>query len=71
VKKDRYTFLVLIGGLVTLIGLILAFYLQPACLWAVRQEDGSWRIGGRCQKGGVLFRERMREAIRGTRGEGK
>ena len=41
VKQDHFTWLALVGGLVTLLGLVLAFYIQPARAWAVRDEDGA------------------------------
>ena len=61
VKRDSFAWLVLLGGIVTLAGLVLAFWLQPRTVWAVR-EDNKWRIYGRCRKGGVLFREQFVKA---------
>lgn len=61
IKVDRFTWLALAGGLVTLLGLILAFYVQPAKVWAVRGEEG-WMIHGASPKGGALFRERLQRA---------
>ena len=52
------------GGLITLLGLFLAFYLQTCKLWAVREADGSWTLRGSSPKGGALFAERLREAAR-------
>ena len=57
VKVDRFTPLALVGGLVTLLGLVLALYVQPARVWAVRQDDGRWTLYGQSRKGGALFRE--------------
>ncbi len=62
VKVDRFTWLALLGGLVTVIGLALAFYLQPARVWAVRDGSGRWTVCGQCRKGGALFRERFLRA---------
>ena len=62
VKRDRFTPLALAGGLITLLGLLLAFYLQTRKLWAVQNEDGSWTVCGSSPKGGALFAERVREA---------
>lgn len=62
VKRDRFTPLALVGGLVTMIGLILAFYLQLRKVWALRQEDGAWTVCGHSPKGGALFADRFREA---------
>lgn len=61
VKQDSFTWLVLLGGLVTLAGLILAFWVQPRAVWAVREGDG-WRVYGRCRKGGALFRDEFMKA---------
>ena len=65
-RRDRFAPLALLGGLVTLIGLFLALYLQPKALWAVRQENGKWILRGRCRKGAVLMREQMEEALRAS-----
>ena len=61
VKRDRFTFLALIGGLVVMLGLILAFYLQEARMWAVEEPDGTWTVHAACRKGGVLFADQFRE----------
>ena len=61
VKRDRFTFLVLLGGLITLAGLVLAFWMQPRAVWAVREETG-WHIYGTNRKGGALFQEEFSKA---------
>ena len=61
VKRDSFTWLVLLGGLVTLAGLVLAFWLQPRAVCAVR-EGNRWHVYGRCRKGGVLFRDEFMKA---------
>ncbi len=61
VKRDRFTFLALIGGLVVMLGLILAFYLQEARMWAEQESDGTWTVHAISRKGGVLFGDRFRE----------
>ena len=61
IKKDHFTWLALVGGLVTMLGLILAFYMQPAQMWALKQENGLWTIHGRSRKGGAIFREQFLE----------
>ena len=69
VKTDRFQGLALLGGLITMLGLMLAFYLQPVKAWAVEQ-DGSWTVYGRSRKGGALFREEFgRAAGRTEKGE--
>ena len=59
VKKDRFTPLALAGGLVVMLGLVLAFYVQGARVWA--EEDGVWTVHGESKKGGALFADRVRE----------
>ena len=61
VKRDRFTWLVLLGGLITLAGLILAFWMHPRTVFAVREENG-WHVYGRCRKSGILFREEFLKA---------
>ncbi len=61
IKQDHFTLLALLGGVVVLIGLFIAFYLQPKKLWAVETGDG-WSVCGVCRKGGSLFREQLLEA---------
>ena len=61
VKRDSFTWLVLLGGLITLVGLVLAFWLQPRAVWAVREGNG-WYVYGRCRKGGALFRDEFLKA---------
>ena len=62
VKRDHFTWLVLIGGIITLAGLVLAFYLCPAAVCAVEEEKGIWRVRAKSSKGGVLFRETSEKA---------
>lgn len=62
-KQDNYTWLALLGGLITMLGLILAFYLQPRQLWAVENEDGSWTLHGYSRKGGALFADQVRNQL--------
>ena len=62
IKRDRFTPLALLGGVITMLGLLLAFYLQTRKLWAVQQEDGSWTVCAGSPKGGALFADQVREA---------
>lgn len=62
VKRDRFAPLAFAGGMITLLGMLLAFYFQTQKLWAIRQEDGSWTLYGQNRKGGVLFADRVRAA---------
>ena len=61
VKRDSFTWLVLLGGLITLAGLVLAFWLQPKAVWAVPEGEG-WIVRGQCRKGGALFRDEFLKA---------
>ena len=63
IKVDHFTWLALIGGLVTMLGLILAFYIQPQKVWAIRGEAG-WSVHGASRKGGALFRDRLIRAVK-------
>ena len=63
IKVDHFTWLALVGGLVTLLGLILAFYIQPARVWAIRGEEG-WTIHGVSRKGGALFKDNLARAVK-------
>ncbi len=67
VKEDHFTSLAFLGGLVTMLGLLLAFYVQPVRMWA-RREDGAWVVRGACRKGGALFRQRFERAAGGEQG---
>ena len=62
VKRDRFTWLALIGALTTALGLFLALYIQPEKVWALREDDGSWTLHGHSRKGGALFREKIEKA---------
>ena len=62
IKRDRFTPLVLLGGLITLLGLLLAFYLPTSRVWAVEEEDGSWTVLGDGRRGGAIFADRLRAA---------
>ena len=63
-RKDSFAPMALLGGIITLLGLALAFLLQPRALWAVRGEDGKWSLRGRCRKGQALMQEQLEAAVR-------
>ena len=63
-RRDRFSPAALLGGMITMAGLALAFLLQPKALWAVRAGNGKWTIQGRCRKGQALMREQLEEAVR-------
>ena len=54
------------GGLIVLIGLLLAFYCQPRTLWALSGQDGLWNVYGFSPKGGALFAEQLHSAQEAT-----
>ena len=54
--------LALAGGIVIMLGLLLAFYVQPAEMWA-REKDGLWLVTGSSRKGGVLFDRALKEKL--------
>ena len=54
-----------------MLGLLLAFCLQPKTLWAVRGENGRWILRGRCRKGQALMKEQLEEAVREAEEAGK
>ena len=62
IKRDRFTPLAFAGGVVTMLGLLLAFYLQTRKLWALQNEDGTWTVCGSSPKGGALFADQVTEA---------
>lgn len=66
IKRDRFTGLALAGGIVTTLGLVLAFYLLPEKVWAVQDADGTWTMCGQSKKGGALYRERFKKAAPGA-----
>ena len=45
----------------TLVSLILSFYMKPEELWAVQQEDGKWAVAGKGHRGADLFDEKLIE----------
>ena len=61
VKKDPFTGVAGVGGLLMLIALVLAFYVRPEELWAVKQADGTWAVAGKSRKGGAMYEEKITE----------
>ena len=62
VKRDPFTGVAALGGALMVLALILAFYVRPEELWAVKQEDGTWSVAGRSKKGGAIYEEKIQEA---------
>ena len=67
VKKDSFAWLVLIGAVLTTLGLFLALYVVPETVWAVREEDGAWTLYGRSRKLAPLFAEQFQKAVNGRK----
>ena len=63
VKKDSFQSLAFLGGILTMLGLVLAFYLLPEKMLAVEEENGLYTIYGHSPKGGALFKERLKKAV--------
>lgn len=63
IKKDSFTFLAFIGGLVIMAGLFLAFYVQVSAVEAVECEDGSWKITATCKKSNMAFKNKLNEVL--------
>ena len=62
VKRDPFTPLAALGGLVLIISLILSFYLRASQLLAVQAADGSWEVSAFSKKGGEEFLETVKKA---------
>ena len=60
-KRDPYTGIAMIGGLLILLALFLSFYVRTEELFGMEKEDGSVSITGFSKKGGVLFHDRILE----------
>lgn len=62
IKKDPFTWLAAVGGLLMVVALLLAFYVRPEEMWAEKQSDGTWAIAGKSKKGGAIFEEKIQYA---------
>ena len=60
VKRDPFTGMAGIGGLLMIVALILAFYVRPEELWAVKNGE-TWVVAGKSRKGGAMFEDRISE----------
>ena len=63
IKKDAFKGLAFAGGIVVMLGLVLAFYLIPSSVWARREEDGTWTVYGYSLKGGALYKEKFERQL--------
>lgn len=70
VKRDSFSWLVLIGAILTTIGLFFSLYVVPETIWAVRSEDGrTWSVNGKSKKLAPLFIEQFEHAVHGVAGK--
>ena len=69
VKKDSFSWLVLVGAILTTLGLFFALYVVPETVWAVRGQDGTWTVSGRSKKLAPLFKEQFGRAVAGRKGK--
>ena len=69
VKKDSFAWLVLVGAILTALGLFLALYVVPETVWAVKAEDGTWTLNGKSKKLAPLFIEQFDRAVNGKSGK--
>ncbi|MBQ7599431.1 MAG: cytochrome c biogenesis protein ResB [Clostridia bacterium] len=63
VKKDSFTWLAFLGGMIVMAGLFLAFYLKPRKIQAERGDDGSWTLYNKTVKKDPLFDEKIKAAL--------
>lgn len=63
IKRDPFTLVAAVGGLLVMFALILAFYIRTAEIWAVQQEDGRWMVAGMSKKGGAEFLEQIKISV--------
>ncbi len=59
IKRDPFTPVTAVGGLLVMVSLILAFYLPPEEVWAVRRADGTWALAGKSRRAGAYFQESL------------
>lgn len=59
IKRDPFSWLTALGGILVMAALILAFYLSPEEVWAVKQPDGRWFVAGKSKKTGAYFLEKL------------
>ena len=65
VKKDSFAWLVMVGAILTTLGLFFALYVVPETVWAVKDEDGTWTVNGKSRKLAPLFIGQFDRAVKG------
>ena len=66
IKSDRFTPLALLGGIITMIGLFLAFYLQPKRLLSI-PNGNRFSFIGQSRRDGPIFCEELSAAVNEAR----
>lgn len=66
IGRDPGTVGAAIGGIVLILGIFVAFYIQPKELMAFRYNTGKTRIWGNSPKGGELFKDEIDIALKET-----
>ena len=64
-KKDPFTFLVLVGGILICAALVFAFYIRTEELLVLGspEDQSKWQVFGFSRKGGVLYKEKLKNKI--------
>ena len=64
-KRDPFTFLVLIGGVIICAALVFAFYIRTEELLVLRdpEDEDKWKVFGFSRKGGLLYTEKLKSKI--------
>jgi len=70
VLRDPMLWLTALGGAVTLLALLLCFYLRTEELWTVKRE-GETLLCGRSRRGAEILRQRVEAALRETQKSGR
>ena len=63
IKKDSFSSLAFLGGILVMAGLLLAFFAAPARAFVVEEEDGTLNAGAVCEKLGALFNDQFEKAV--------
>ena len=70
VKKDSFAWMVLLGAILSSLGLFIALYAVPEQLWAEQDADGTWTVHGNSRKLAPLFKEQFERAVHGKPARG-
>ena len=68
IKRDPFTWLAAIGAVVVMAGLILAFYLRTAEVYAEQKDGNVWSVSGYSRKGGAEFTDLLVQKQKETEG---